>query len=185
MANEKHLYCGLTDLPLSEHGGAVVLKNKLQGVYPKKADLYFTSGLVRTDQTLNIIYDSPHREVVSQLVEYDFGIFEMKGHEELKSRDDYNAWTIDKTGNVYCPSGESRKSFTKRVLEGFNLVREQAQEVETALVVCHGGVITCIMDYLFPRIRNFYEWQPEPARGYMLMYDANGYCKYRAIGKKP
>jgi len=181
MANEKHLYCGQTDLPLSELGATAISENKQQGIYPRAADLFFTSGFLRTEQTLNLIYDHPPREVLPQLAEYHFGHFEMKGHADLESRDDYRAWTIDETGHICCPGGESKDIFSQRVMTGFNLLLEYAQQVEAVLAVCHGGVITRIMDNLFPGVRNFYEWQPEPGRGYSLTYDIEKICSYKTI----
>ena len=180
-ANEKQLYCGQTDIPLSEQGVLDILEYKQQGIYPLTVDLFFTSGRLRTEQTLNLIYGNPLREILSQLAEYHFGFFEMKSHADLELQDDYQSWIMDETGHVFCPNGDSKKSFAKRVLRGFNLLLRQAQRVEAVLVVCHGGVITCIMDNLFPDTRNFYEWHPEPGRGYSLTYDIEMVCSYKTI----
>lgn len=169
-ASEKKLYCGQSDLPLSEQGAASLLELKQQGIYPKSADMFFTSGLLRAENTLELLYGPVHRQVLLQLAEYKFGIFEMKSYEELKKQAEYQAWIADETGLVTCPGGESRQEFTHRVLAGFGVLTEKTRQNETTLAVCHGGVIVAIMEHLFPSTRRFYEWQPEPGRGYSITY---------------
>ena len=62
-ANEKWLYCGSTDLFLSE-SGAKELENIKYSV-PEDA-IFITSGMNRTEQTLKILFgDIPH-EIDSQ-----------------------------------------------------------------------------------------------------------------------
>jgi len=167
-ANENKLYCGRTDLALSEKGIEEIRSLKNQGIYPQNPDLFFTSGLVRTIQTLEYIYGTVSHKAISQLAEYNFGQFEMKSYEELKHEPSYQAWISDEEGTVSCPDGENKQQFMKRVLLGYNLL---LKESESALLVSHGGVIASIMDYLFPNTYHFYEWQPKPGRGYTIMCD--------------
>ena len=133
IANEQKLYCGATDIPLSDNGKAELLQLKDQGIYPC-ADIYFTSGLVRTEQTLDLLYGSVHREALPQLMEFNFGEFEMKSYEMLKEQADYQAWITDEAGQVSCPNGDSRQNFNRRVIDGYELIIKKAQG-KTALVV--------------------------------------------------
>ena len=173
MANERRLYCGSTDLPLSEGGVDELAAFKAEGIYPR-ADLYFTSGLLRTEQTLDIIYGPVDRRAVAGIAEYKFGLFEMKSYEELKTREDYQAWITDEHGLVECPHGENKRQFEKRVIEGYGYIVGEIRSsgCDSAFISCHGGVIACIMEYLMPGERNFYEWQPKPGRGYTLIFEA-------------
>ena len=175
MANEQRLYCGQTDLTLSPDGAAEITLLKSQGVYPPIPDLLFSSGLLRTEQTINIIYGSVFRKALPDLAEYHFGEFEMHSYEELKGRDEYQFWITDETGTVPCPCGESKKQFEKRVVAGYHHVVSEVllAGCSSAFVVCHGGTIACLMEYLQPNTKGFYEWQPAPGRGYTLDY-ANG-----------
>ena len=51
-ANEKWLYCGSTDLPLSERG-----REELRGIsYDIKNVRFLTSGMKRTNETLKILF---------------------------------------------------------------------------------------------------------------------------------
>ncbi|MCL2202434.1 MAG: histidine phosphatase family protein [Defluviitaleaceae bacterium] len=168
-ANEQKLYCGATDLPLSDAGIIELVELKEKGIYPKCADFYFTSGLMRTEQTLDLLYGSVPRVAIPQLAEFNFGSFEMKSYEMLKEQDDYQAWITDEAGGVSCPGGENRQDFTRRVLQGFEMLTEKWQG--DLFVVCHGGVIVSIMAHLFPNTKNFYEWQPQPGRGYSIVPD--------------
>jgi len=171
-ANERRLYCGATDLPLSEDGADEIRLLKSRGIYPAAA-LFFTSGLIRTEQTLDIIFGDVPRDAVPGIAEYKFGSFEMQSYEDLKERPDYQAWITDETGGVQCPGGESKNRFSKRAIDGFNAILNRAGGC-TAFVSCHGGTIACVMEYLYPNTQNFYEWQPKPGRGYTLIYGASG-----------
>jgi alpha-ribazole phosphatase len=98
---------------------------------------------------------------------------------------EYQMWISDETGDVRCPSGESRNIFKQRVIYAFacieNMLMKSCFEKKSAIVSCHGGVIVCIMDYLFPDMKNFYEWQPESGRGYMIYYENEKVKKYEPL----
>lgn len=179
MANEKRLYCGHTDLPLSESGIAQL--KSMKHAETSTIDLFFTSGLLRTVQTVECIYGPVPTQAIPQLAEFNFGQFEMHSYEDLKDRPDYQAWITDETGLVSCPGGENKQEFMKRVLTGYGILLEKSQQSQAVLLVTHGGVIASIMDYLFPGGRNFYEWQPEPGRGYTLTYEHGTLCGHRKI----
>ena len=170
VANERRLYCGQTDLTLTDVGRSELLLLKNQGIYPPNADLYFTSGLLRTEETLELLYGNVKRQSLPMLRELDFGSFELRCYEELENNPDYQAWITDKTDLVRTPGGENKKDFLERVITEYNNL---ANGQGSKLVICHGGVIACIMEFLFPDRKNFYEWQPKPGRGYTIMYSQN------------
>jgi len=181
MANEQKLYCSTTDLPLSETGVDELLNLQKQGIYPKSSNLYYTSGLLRTEQTLELLYDSVKRTTIPALAEFNFGDFEMKSYETLKEQDDYKAWITDKTGLVACPNGDSKQEFIHRCMQAYTQMELDTQNVSNSLIICHGGVIACIMEFLFPATRNFYEWQPETGRGYTIAYTKGNLKSYKKI----
>ena len=80
IANEQKLYCGSTDLPLSEEGKKEIALLKEEGIYPAGAGMLFTSSLIRTDETLDIIYEGCEGIHIPEIAEYDFGLFEMKSY---------------------------------------------------------------------------------------------------------
>ena len=158
-ANEKHLYCGSTDLPLSEAG-----REELQGVhYDIKNVRFLTSGMKRTNETLNILFGDIPYEIDPRFREVDFGIFEMHSYEQLKDTPEYKTWlTGDNEMNI--PSkGESGVQMKARVLGAFSEIKEDT------CIITHGGVIAAIMEHLFPGDgKNRYEWQPKNGCGYII-----------------
>ena len=158
-ANEKRLYCGSTDLPLSNTG-----KEELRSVhYDIKNVRFISSGMKRTNETLHVLFGDVPYEVDSRFREVDFGIFEMRNYEKLKDTLDYQAWlTGDNESNVP-PHGESGLQMKKRVLAALSEIREDA------CIITHGGVIAAIMEQLFPdENKNRYEWQSQPGHGYAI-----------------
>ena len=158
-ANEKHLYCGSTDLPLSEKGRAE-LRAMGYHITPKR---FVTSGMKRTDETLRILFGNVPFSVDSRFREVDFGDFEMKSYEMLKDDPAYQIWlTGDNEANTP-PGGESGVQMTRRVLEAFREIPDG-----TALIT-HGGVIAAIMASLFPADgKHRYQWQPRNGHGYEI-----------------
>ena len=158
-ANERRLYCGSTDLPLSE-AGREELKALRYAITPKR---FVTSGMKRTDETLQILFGDVPYAVDTRFREVDFGSFEMKSYDQLKDDPAYQAWlTGDNERNVP-PGGESGIQMARRVLEAFREIPDG-----TALVT-HGGVIAAIMANLFPAEgKHRYQWQPPNGHGYEI-----------------
>lgn len=165
-ANEKWLYCGSTDLELSENG-AKALK-ELHYKVPEDC-IYLTSGMKRTEQTLKILFGDVEHGIDKRFREVDFGIFEMKSYESLKNQDDYQTWISGDNEKNVPPGGESGEQMKKRVLEG---LEELQKETKPIVLVTHGGVIAAVMEYLFSEEdKNRYLWQPRPGHGYLISKD--------------
>ena len=158
-ANEKHLYCGSTDLPLSGAG-----KEELRSVhYDIKNVRFLTSGMKRTNETLHILFGDVPDEVDSRFREVDFGIFEMQSFEQLKDTPEYQTWlTGDNEANIP-PQGESGVQMRTRVMQAFSEIKEDT------CIITHGGVVATIMQQLFPNEnKNRYDWQPKNGCGYVI-----------------
>ena len=159
-ANEKHLYCGSTDLPLSAAG-----KQELQNIhYDIKNVRFITSGMKRTNETLQILFGDVQYKVDTRFREVDFGIFEMYSYEQLNNITQYQAWLAgDNEANIP-PQGESGAQMKSRVLEAFSEI------MDDTCIITHGGVIASIMEYRFPNEgKNRYQWQPKPGCGYAII----------------
>ena len=158
-ANEKHLYCGSTDLPLSDTG-----KEELRSIhYDIQSVRFITSGMKRTDETIHILFGDVPYETDPRFREVDFGIFEMHGYDQLKNTPEYQTWlTGDNEVNIP-PQGESGVQMKARVLGAFSEIKEDT------CIITHGGVIAAIMEHLFPGDgKNRYEWQPKNGCGYII-----------------
>jgi len=164
-ANEKHLYCGSTDLPLAE-AGIAELKELRNSYSDCKGYHFVTSGMLRTEQTLELLFGEVSRTVVPEFREMDFGVFEMHSYEELKKRGDYQQWLEGNNEANATPNGESGAEMQKRVLKAF---KEQMERDENTVIITHGGPIAAIMEAVFPNEhKNRYEWQPKPGHGYAV-----------------
>lgn len=170
-ANEKRLYCGSTDLPLSPAGRAELAARRAGGDYPDISGFrVITSGLARCEETLEILYGERPHGADTRFAEIDFGAFEMHSYEELKDDPAYVAWITGDNEANRTPGGESGNDMTARVLAG---LRELLASGRDAALVTHGGVIAAIMAELFPdEGKNRYEWQSAPGGGYVVDTEA-------------
>ena len=158
-ANEKWLYCGSTDLSLSEAG-----RQELSEIHYDIQNIRFlTSGMKRTNETLKILFGDVPYEVDPRFREVDFGIFEMRSYHEIKDTPEFQSWlTGDNEANIP-PEGESGLQMKQRVLEAFSEIQEDT------VLICHGGVIAALMEHLFPEEhKSRYDWQPKNGKGYCL-----------------
>ena len=163
----RNLYYGAADIPALPESLAEL--HRRAGDYPT-AQRYYTSGMLRTEQTLAAIYGNVPHTRLPGLREMDFGDFEMKSYEELKDTPAYQQWLSGDNEANPAPGGESGVQMKERAWEAFSELREDT------VVVTHGGVIAAIMERLFPQEgKNRYQWQPAPGGGYVL--DGGGYQK--------
>ena len=184
-ANEKHLYCGKSNIGLSENGIIELndIKNKIK--YPESNN-FFTSGAKRANETLEILYPKKSYCKINEFWEYDFGDFEMKSYEMLKENKEYINWITDKDGQVSCPNGESKIQYRERIKEAFNrfidgCYKENMSEV---VLVSHGGTIGTILEIFYDSSKSFYEYQPECGRGYEIILEKiDNNIKFEEINK--
>ena len=162
-ANEQHLYCGSTDLPLSEAGREALVNRPPIDVGTAH---FITSGMRRCNETLALLFGNVPYEVVEDFREIDFGAFEMKSYEMLKDEPAYQTWLYRDPEVTPPPGGESGAQMTKRVLAAYKAVESRGEDT---VIVTHGGVIAAIMASLFPEEgKNRYQWQPKPGEGYVI-----------------
>ena len=76
----------------------------------------------------------------------------------LNSLNEYKKWLENSFENP-CPHGESYTVFKERVIEA---LKELLRGEQSLVIFTHGGVISVILEYLFPNDRkSFYEKQPD------------------------
>ena len=113
----------------------------------------------------------------------------MRSYEELNSIPEYQRWITAEDTDTAPPGGESISHFTKRIRGGFDdlkarselymlKLRNRRKEAMT-ICICHGGVISGIMDYIWPgEHKNFFEWIPDPGHGYVLYVEDGSITGY-------
>ena len=158
----RELYYGAADIPVLPESLAALHANA--AAYPT-APRYFTSGLLRTEQTLRAIYgDVPHTRLPG-LREMDFGDFEMRSYEELKDDPAFRRWAEDSEHNL-CPNGESAPQTMARNMAAMETVLAQPED---AVCVIHGGVIAGFMMTWFGGLR--VDWYRAAGTGYQVTFE--------------
>ena len=177
--NERRLYYGATDLPLSENGRA--LCRSLRGTIELPEGVrYATSGMLRAEETLQLLIGSVAHEILPDLREMEMGAFEMHSYDELKDNPDYQAWLSDESGEFVIPGGESNRAVRERAV---GCVRRLAAAEDGAmLAVCHGGIIAAVMHEFFrDSSRSFYDWIPHACHGYAICFRNGQPSEWKAI----
>lgn len=162
--NRRHLYYGSTDLPLLSEGVEELKALRESGAYVP-AGKFYTSGMIRTEQTLEALYGKVPHEILPDLREMDFGAFEMRSYEEMKEDPAYLAWiTGDNEANV-CPGGESGEIVTDRAEKALAPVIAAGED---AVCITHGGVIGGLLIRWFGGELNRFNCTPRPGTGFLV-----------------
>ncbi|MCI6583328.1 MAG: histidine phosphatase family protein [Oscillospiraceae bacterium] len=140
-ANEKGIYIGKTDFPLSDKGRNELVEKLDEYEYPGVERVYL-SPAVRCVQTSYILFKDRESIVVNDLRELDFGEFDGKSVEELINRDDYKAWLKGGMDNSP-PGGESIADMITRVYSALDriILNMMDEDLTTAAIVTHSGII--------------------------------------------
>ena len=163
--NIKGLYYGKTDLPLLQEGIDALNENKQNHIYPQ-ANKYYTSGMLRTEQTFRVLYGETPHEILRDLREIDCGDFEMRSYEQLKDDPAFQEWiTGDNEANI-CPNGESGNAVTERSLAALEPIIAAGED---AVIITHGGVIGGVLCRLFGRGTR-YDYHVEPGFGFTVEF---------------
>lgn len=178
-ANEKFLYCGETDISLSEQGVKLLAEKRERGGYPDVSGFRIcTSGMKRTEETLFCLFGDREHEKVPELREISFGDYEMQDYYALEKVPGFLDWLNNSTQQAP-PHGESGKNMERRVLKAFRALADSGDDL---LLVVHGGTIVNIMSALFPEEqKGRYDWQPTGGEGYELRYENGKALSYRKI----
>ena len=184
-ANEEHLYCGSSDLPLSEEGRALLARKR--GTYGMDWESFYTSGLCRTRETLELLFGEQATTAAKSAPDFremDFGAFEGKSYAMLREDPAYREWISGDNEHNICPGGESGEQMRRRVLSALEqILRDDPSE--RIVIVTHGGPVAAIMQQLFPgQGLNRYEWQPECGEGYLLKISGNSLAECRVDYEK-
>jgi len=161
-------YIGTTDVPLSDKGKMDLKKLDYEYRYPG-TQVVFTSPLKRCTETCKILYPEQNPLSIANLSECNFGEWEGKTAEELKSDPDFEKWLAG-DNSVKPPRGESNADFTRRICRMFESIVEGLMKTGTteSVIVTHGGVImTLLAVYGLPQAKPF-EWTMDNGFGYSL-----------------
>jgi alpha-ribazole phosphatase len=164
--NTKKAYVGWTDPPLIEKE-----KSRLRAsvsCYPE-VDLVMSSDLIRCLETAMILYPTLTRVIESGYRELNFGDWEGKTYNMLKSCPRYTKW-LDDPLEISPPNGETYGSFASRVQESWlkTVSRFEKTNLRHIVIVSHGGPIRLLLERYAPDAKPFWRWKIEPGSGYTL-----------------
>ncbi len=181
MANEKGIYIGRTDYPLSDRGAAELAAKTDEYVYPNVARVY-SSPLRRCIETAEILFPQVAVQTVDNLMEMNFGIFEGKSAAELTGRADFREWL---KGGMDCrpPEGETVKEVQ---LRSFKALREiildmMQEDLLHCAVITHSGIISNMMaGFGLPKI-DAKELLAQPGEGFDILVTADLWQRSQAF----
>ena len=141
-ANDRGVYIGTTDYPLSDFGRNELLDKLERFVYPKVERVY-SSPLQRCTETAEILFPDRELVIAEEFRELHFGKFEGRSAEDLLHDEDYRCWM--KGGmDAKPPEGESVAELSIRTYQGLHriLLEMMQEELRHCALVTHGGVIS-------------------------------------------
>lgn len=141
-ANEKGIYIGSTDLPLSQKGAGELCAKMDEFDYPSVHRVY-SSPLKRCTETAEILFPYTEMCIVEDLKELDLGAFENKSVDELINRDDYKEW-LKGGKDTRPPGGESLEEMTARIYKALHeiIIDMMNDGLTHCAVITHGGIIS-------------------------------------------
>lgn len=152
-------YCGFTDVCLNKRG-IKQAEELCQRLSREKIDKVYSSDLKRTREFASIIFKDREIEIIPELREMDFGIFEGLRHEEIMKThaDVYKKWLRDPL-NTLIPKGDSLVDFKERIEEVVERIVSLNKDKILAIVT-HAGPIKVIMNNI-TKSENIWGINPE------------------------
>lgn len=141
-ANEKGIYIGKTDVPLSDKGAAELAAKTDEFMYPSVHRVY-SSPLRRCTETADILFPYNELKTVDDLRELDLGEFENKSVDQLINRQDYKDWIKGGKG-TRPPGGESLEEMTARTYKALHYVITDMMNdgITHCAMITHAGIIS-------------------------------------------
>ncbi len=183
--NRARLYFGHLDTDLNKTGVEQLRKTKiLFEKREKMPDVVFSSDLKRCSQSMEIleIDEEIEKNLTEDLREINFGIFEGKTYEEIKSEyPEKVEKMINDWRNFKADKGESINEMMLRVAEKMNEIINQYRN-KKILVVAHAGVIQALTSYyLFGNLDGYWKFKINNGSITKLHVMEDGYTYFEYI----
>lgn len=157
--NQELRYQGLTDIPLSDRGRALLRRANFS---PERV---YVSPLRRAGETAAVLFPEAEQVTVPDFREMDFGAFEGRTAGEMADDPAYRAWVAGGCRGR-CPGGENLAEFSDRVWAAFTKLLET--KPKRLVIVAHGGVQMAIMERYARPHRDYFHWQAPCGGGFVL-----------------
>jgi alpha-ribazole phosphatase len=170
--NLKKAYIGRTDESLCAEGRAAIQQ---AGGFPGVSKV-IVRPLCRAREPASLLFPGATQQVVADLREMDFGLFEGRTANEMEHDPLYRQWVKDGCLSP-CPGGEGKAGFSQRVCQAFAQVVQQAidNREKQLILVSHGGPIMAIMErYALPS-QGYWQWHTQALGGWRAEVDEAGW----------
>ena len=173
--NTQKRYVGTTDESLCTEGVQALETGITEGCYPA-VDMIYASPLRRCIETAKFLYPGKKIQLVEEFREINFGIFENRNYEELKSLPVYQQW-LDSGGESAFPGGEAKTDFVHRCKRGMDrLLGEWTKDTakwhdQRVAFVVHGGTIMALLSLYDMEKKAYYDYQVRNGCGYICETD--------------
>lgn len=166
-------YCGLTDACLNKRGREQA-QRLCQRLKSEQIDKIYSSDSKRTKEFAKIVFKARPVEIVPELKEMSFGIFEGLRHEEIIQRHAkiYKKWLKDPFKTVI-PEGDNWINFKQRIEETLGRLASLNKD-KTLAIVTHAGPIKIIMNNIV-KSRSIWELKPPLASFNVVYFDGGSY----------
>lgn len=191
-ANEKGIYIGSTDTPLSTKGSAELCAKLDKFDYPSVHRIY-TSPLKRCIETAEILFPCTEMCIVEDIKELDLGKFENKSVDELIDTEEYKAW-LKGGKDARPPNGESLEEMTARTYKALHeIITDMMNDgITHSAMVTHGGIISNMLSCFGLPKYNSNQLNTDFGEGFDIIVTAQmwlnsqafeilGYCPYEKI----
>lgn len=139
-ANQKNVIAGTENVTLTEKEIKELLQLKEKINYPK-TDSYYCSDLIRTEETLKLLFPNESYEILSQIREINFGDAERQDIQRINLDRLFLNWIMNE--DEY--NMEAHSDVLKRFLEAIIYASSKSN---SATFVSHGGTIKAIIHHL-------------------------------------
>lgn len=156
--NLEKRYIGWTDSPLANATTLPILNDGVKKVYG--------SDLRRCQETASCYFPNASYIADARFRESNFGDFECKTYDELKSDIRYCTW-LDNPTVISPPNGEPFDLFCHRVIAGFLALPKDNDDY---YLVVHGGVVRALLVAFAPQQKPFWSYQVPHNRMYTLTF---------------
>ena len=146
--NRERRYQGLTDIPLSDRGRALL------GRADFSPERVYVSPLLRARETAAVLFPEAEQVTVLDFREMDFGAFEGRTAEEMADDPTYRVWV----------AGGCRGRCRGRAA----FVKLLETEQEQLVIVAHGGVQMAILERYAKPHRDYFHWHAPCGGGFLL-----------------
>lgn len=169
--NQEKKFYGSLDIELNEVGRCQSEKvaDKLKHL---SFEAVYISGLKRTKQTAELIAPKNTHQIIPELNEKSFGVWEGLSADEIEAKypEEWQAW-LEEPFEKTPPEAETFSSFKQRVLAGMKRIEKDFDEKNQTnlLIIGHLGVLRVLDQYFNREIIDF--WSIDYKQGTYTVYE--------------